>query len=70
MIGCEESISTTQLDFAQPIRFDLAYIGEDGNKHRPFIVHRAPLGAHERFTLKRAVKADENGAAAQKHEGF
>lgn len=49
VIGREESISTTQLDFAQPIRFDLGYIGEDGNRHRPFIVHRAPLGAHERF---------------------
>jgi threonyl-tRNA synthetase len=49
VIGREESISTTQLDFAQPIRFDLGYIGEDGHRHRPFIVHRAPLGAHERF---------------------
>jgi threonyl-tRNA synthetase len=49
VVGREESISTTQLDFAQPIRFDLSYIGEDGAKHRPYIVHRAPLGAHERF---------------------
>lgn len=49
VIGREESIGTTQLDFAQPIRFDLNYIGEDGHKHRPYIVHRAPLGAHERF---------------------
>lgn len=48
--GREESISTTQLDFAQPIRFDLSYIGEDGKEHRPYIVHRAPLGSHERFT--------------------
>jgi threonyl-tRNA synthetase len=49
VVGREESISTTQLDFGQPLRFDLSYIGEDGAKHRPFIVHRAPLGAHERF---------------------
>jgi threonyl-tRNA synthetase len=49
VVGREESISTTQLDFAQPIRFDLGYIGEDGQRHRPYIVHRAPLGAHERF---------------------
>lgn len=49
VIGREETISTTQLDFAQPIRFDLEYTGEDGARHRPFIVHRAPLGAHERF---------------------
>jgi len=47
--GREESISTTQLDFAQPIRFELEYIGEDGKSHRPYIVHRAPLGSHERF---------------------
>jgi len=47
--GREESISTTQLDFAQPISFELNYIGEDGKEHRPFIVHRAPLGSHERF---------------------
>jgi threonyl-tRNA synthetase len=49
VVGREETISTTQLDFGQPLRFDLSYIGEDGAKHRPFIVHRAPLGAHERF---------------------
>lgn len=49
VVGREETISTTQLDFGQPLRFDLSYIGEDGGKHRPFIVHRAPLGAHERF---------------------
>lgn len=49
VVGREETISTTQLDFGQPIRFDLGYIGEDGARHRPFIVHRAPLGSHERF---------------------
>lgn len=48
-LGREESISTTQLDFASSIRFELSYIGEDGKEHRPYIVHRAPLGAHERF---------------------
>jgi len=49
MLGREESISTTQLDFAQPARFDLTYVGDDGKEHRPYIIHRAPLGAHERF---------------------
>jgi threonyl-tRNA synthetase len=49
LLGREETISTTQLDFAQPLRFNLAYTAEDGKEHRPFIVHRAPLGAHERF---------------------
>ena len=49
LLGREESISTTQLDFAQPLNFDLTYKGEDGQEHRPYIVHRAPLGTHERF---------------------
>jgi threonyl-tRNA synthetase len=49
MLGREESISTTQLDFAQPARFDLSYVGDDGREHRPYVIHRAPLGAHERF---------------------
>ncbi len=49
MLGREESISTTQLDFASPIRFGLAYTAEDGKEHKPYIVHRAPLGTHERF---------------------
>ncbi|MCB0309724.1 MAG: threonine--tRNA ligase [Bdellovibrionales bacterium] len=49
MLGREESISTTQLDFAGPLRFDLTYVGPDGKEHRPYIVHRAPLGTHERF---------------------
>ena len=49
LLGREESISTTQLDFAQPLSFDLKYVGEDGQEHRPYIVHRAPLGTHERF---------------------
>jgi len=49
MLGREESISTTQLDFAGPLRFNLNYTAEDGHEHRPYIVHRAPLGTHERF---------------------
>jgi len=49
LLGREETISTSQLDFAQPINFDLNYIGEDGKNHRPYVVHRAPLGTHERF---------------------
>jgi threonyl-tRNA synthetase len=49
LLGREETISTTQLDFAQPLRFNLSYIGQDGTEHRPYVVHRAPLGTHERF---------------------
>lgn len=49
LLGREETISTTQLDFAQPITFDLTYIGADGASHRPYVVHRAPVGTHERF---------------------
>lgn len=49
VVGREETASTNQLDFASPDRFNLSYIGEDGREHRPYIIHRAPLGTHERF---------------------
>ncbi len=48
-LGREETISTAQLDFASPLRFNLSYVAADGKEHRPYIVHRAPLGTHERF---------------------
>ena len=41
--------ATIQCDFTLPERFDLSYIGEDGEKHRPVILHRVILGAIERF---------------------
>lgn len=47
--GKEESIASVQLDFLSANRFELAYIGEDGESHQPWIIHRAPLGSHERF---------------------
>jgi threonyl-tRNA synthetase len=47
--GREETASTNQLDFAVPARLDLKYIGADNKEHRPYIIHRAPLGTHERF---------------------
>jgi threonyl-tRNA synthetase len=47
--GREETASTLQLDFGSPQRLDLEYVGPDGAMHRPFIIHRAPLGTHERF---------------------
>jgi threonyl-tRNA synthetase len=47
--GREETASTNQLDFAIPERLDLRYIGADNKEHRPYIIHRAPLGTHERF---------------------
>lgn len=49
VVGREETASTNQLDFASPERFNLTYIGEDNKEHRPYIIHRAPLGTHERF---------------------
>lgn len=49
LLGREESIATTQLDFGQPMRFGLKYTAEDGKEHSPYVVHRAPLGTHERF---------------------
>lgn len=47
--GREETASTNQLDFAQPASFNLTYQGADNRDHRPFVIHRAPLGTHERF---------------------
>ncbi len=47
--GREETASTNQLDFAVPERLDLRYIGADNQEHRPYVIHRAPLGTHERF---------------------
>ena len=41
--------STIQLDFQMPEKFDLSYIGEDGRKHRPVVIHRVVYGAMERF---------------------
>jgi threonyl-tRNA synthetase len=49
VIGREETASTTQLDFAMPARFNLRYTAEDGSQQEPYIIHRAPLGTHERF---------------------
>ncbi|MFZ6031174.1 MAG: threonine--tRNA ligase [Chloroflexota bacterium] len=48
-IGREWQLSTIQFDFNLPERFDLAYVGEDGQPHRPYMVHRALLGSLERF---------------------
>ncbi len=48
-IGREWQCSTIQFDFNLPERFDMTYIGPDGNKHRPFMIHRAILGSLERF---------------------
>jgi threonyl-tRNA synthetase len=47
--GREETASTNQLDFAQPARMGLTYQGADNRDHRPYVIHRAPLGTHERF---------------------
>jgi len=48
-IGREWQLSTIQFDFNEPERFDLYYIGEDGQPHRPYMIHRALLGSLERF---------------------
>ena len=48
-LGRDWQLSTFQLDFNMPERFDLEYIGEDGNAHRPVMIHRAILGSLERF---------------------
>jgi len=48
-LGHDVTIPTCQLDFALPERFELEYIGEDGEAHRPVVIHRAILGSSDRF---------------------
>ena len=48
-IGREWQLTTIQFDFNLPERFDLTYVGEDGQLHRPYMIHRALLGSMERF---------------------
>ena len=49
-MGLEETMSTIQLDFLLPERFDLTYVGEDGeNTHRPVVIHRGIVSTMERF---------------------
>ena len=48
-LGRTWQCGTVQLDMNLPERFDLSYIGEDGEKHRPIMLHRAMLGSIERF---------------------
>jgi threonyl-tRNA synthetase len=48
-IGTEYTISTNQLDFMTAERFDLNYVGDGGELHRVYVIHRAPLGSHERM---------------------
>ncbi|WP_407646908.1 threonine--tRNA ligase [Bacillus fonticola] len=48
-LGKEETLSTVQLDFLLPERFDLTYIGEDGKHHRPVVIHRGVVSTMERF---------------------
>jgi threonyl-tRNA synthetase len=48
-IGREWQCGTVQLDFQLPQRFELEYVGQDGHRHRPVMIHRALLGSVERF---------------------
>jgi threonyl-tRNA synthetase len=58
--GREATLSTVQIDFHQPERFDLHYIGADGAKHRPVMVHRSIIGSVERAV---AHLLEEHGGA-------
>ena len=49
VLGREWQCSTIQFDFNLPERFDVTYVGQDGQKHRPYMIHRALLGSLERF---------------------
>ncbi|MGH9678682.1 MAG: His/Gly/Thr/Pro-type tRNA ligase C-terminal domain-containing protein, partial [Candidatus Acidiferrales bacterium] len=48
-IGRAWQLTTVQFDFNLPVRFGLEYVGEDGARHQPLMVHRALLGSVERF---------------------
>jgi threonyl-tRNA synthetase len=48
-LGREWQLSTIQFDFTLPERFDLTYVGTDGQEHRPYMIHRALMGSEERF---------------------
>lgn len=50
VVGTEYAISTNQLDFMATKRFELEYTAADGDKKPVYVIHRAPLGSHERFT--------------------
>lgn len=47
--GVEESVASVQLDFLSGAKFDLSFVSRSGNKVQPWVIHRAPLGSHERF---------------------
>lgn len=49
VLGRKWQLGTVQIDYVMPVRFDLEYIGSDGKKHRPVVIHRAPFGSLERF---------------------
>ena len=49
VIGREWQLGTIQVDYNLPERFELEYAGEDGQQHRPVMIHRAPFGSLERF---------------------
>ncbi|MCT4697486.1 MAG: threonine--tRNA ligase [Candidatus Cardinium sp.] len=49
VLGRSWQLGTVQLDYQLPMRFNLTYIGADGGKHRPVMIHRAPFGSLERF---------------------
>ncbi|MDP4199616.1 MAG: threonine--tRNA ligase [Bacteroidota bacterium] len=48
-IGRSWQLGTVQVDYVMPERFNMEYIGADGQKHRPVVIHRAPFGSFERF---------------------
>ena len=48
-LGNDETMSTIQLDFMLPERFNLTYVGKDGEEHRPVMIHRGIVGTMERF---------------------
>lgn len=48
-IGREFTLATNQVDFGQPVRFKLSFMNKNNEPETPIVIHRAPLGTHERF---------------------
>ena len=63
-IGRDWQCGTLQVDFVLPERLDADYIADDGNKHRPVMLHRAILGSFERFPYRELFRADAAVAGA------
>ena len=67
--GKEESVASVQLDFLSAERFELEFAASAGSRRRPWVIHRAPLGSHERFVAMLLEKHHNELASTLTTEG-